>query len=321
MDVQLNRRDLWQALVADGRPLLFLVGWCLILSGGFALFVASMGHFLPHDVAYLGMTEKDLCAINECRIVHFMEHDRVSFGGVLIAIGSLYLWLTEFPLRAGQAWAWWTLAASGLFGFASFLCYLGYGYLDTWHGVGTLALLPCFVLGLVKSRRLIANDRGVPCKPAVWSPWTTRAGLGRLCLLAMSCGIVGAGITIQAVGMTSVFVPQDLDYMGLTVARLHEINPRLVPLIAHDRAGFGGGLASGGLVLLAMNWFATPSRSWWQIQALAAGIGFACAIGVHPAIGYTSFVHLLPAYTGAALLIVGLALTRGACFEETTTRE
>jgi hypothetical protein len=131
----------------------------------------------------------------------------------------------------------------------------------------------------------------------------------------MSCGIVGAGVTIQLVGMTSVFVPQDLAYIGLTVERLNEINPRLIPLIAHDRAGFGGGLASGGIVLVALNLFARPSKSLWQLQTLAGGVGFACAIGVHPAIGYTDFMHLLPAYTGAALLIVGLALTRRRCFQ------
>ncbi|MDZ4781920.1 MAG: hypothetical protein SGJ19_16840 [Planctomycetia bacterium] len=314
MSHDVDHRGIWQALVADGRPVLTLVGCCLILSGGFALFVASMGQFLPHDVAFLGMTEKDLCAINECRIVHFMEHDRASFGGVLIAIGLLYLWLAEFPLRAGHAWAWWTLVASGVVGFASFLCYLGYGYLDTWHGIATLALLPWYLLGMFQSGRRLPSLAVNLRAPTARRQWTSAAALGRWSLLAMSLGIVGAGLTIQTVGMTSVFVPQDLDYMGLTVARLQEINPRLVPLIAHDRAGFGGGLASGGIVLFLMNWFARPSRSLWQIQALAAGIGFTCAIGVHPAIGYTNFLHLLPAYTGAALLLIGLTLTRRACF-------
>ena len=69
-----------------------------------------------------------------------MMHDRVSFGGVLLAIGVMYLWLAEFPLRRGEAWAWWALAVSGTAGFLSFLAYLGYGYLDTWHGAATLAL-------------------------------------------------------------------------------------------------------------------------------------------------------------------------------------
>jgi len=72
-----------------------------------------------------------------------MIHDRATFGGVLIAIGTLYLWLAEFPFRRGDAWAWWTLLLSGFVGFLSFLGYLGYGYLDSWHGIATLLLLPC----------------------------------------------------------------------------------------------------------------------------------------------------------------------------------
>src|SRR5439155_8282856 len=116
------------ALVRDGRPLLMFVGLSLILCGAFALFLSITGRFLPHDVRFLGMTADDLCALDQCRIVHFMFHDRVSFGGVLVAIGSLYLWLAEFPLRQGEAWAWCSLLVSGAAGFTSFLAYLGYGY-------------------------------------------------------------------------------------------------------------------------------------------------------------------------------------------------
>src|SRR6266700_3910594 len=73
--------------------------------------------------------------------------------GAMIAIGSLYLWMAEFPLRNGEAWAWWLFVLSGLAGFGSFLAYLGYGYLDTWHGVATLFLLPCYATGLYRSFR------------------------------------------------------------------------------------------------------------------------------------------------------------------------
>src|SRR5436190_16857087 len=124
-----------------------------MLSGGFALFLCAAGHFLPHDVRFLGMDKEQLCAIHQCRIVHFMFHDRVSFGGSLIAIGWLYLWLVQFPLRAGEPWAWWIFILSGTAGFGSFLAYLGYGYLDSWHGVATLFLLPTQLLGLIISRR------------------------------------------------------------------------------------------------------------------------------------------------------------------------
>src|SRR5687767_10338796 len=107
-------RGLLQALIADGRPLLIFTGLCLVLSGGFALFLSATGHFLPHDVQFLGITSESLCAISDCRIVRFMFHDRVAFGGALISIGSLYMWLAAFPLRDAEAWAWWLFVVTGL---------------------------------------------------------------------------------------------------------------------------------------------------------------------------------------------------------------
>jgi hypothetical protein len=114
----------------------------------------------------------------------------------------------------------------------------------------------------------------------------------------------------MAVGMTRVFVPQDLEYMGVTVAELHALNPRLVPLIAHDRAGFGGGLCSTGIAVMACVWYGTrpAARSLWRSLLIAGAVGFATAIGVHPVVGYTSFVHLAPAYAGALAFAVGMAL-------------
>jgi hypothetical protein len=133
---------------ALGAWLVAFTGWVLVASGLFALALAATVNLLPHDVAYLGMTHAQLCGYFGCRLAHFMAHDRVAFGGSIIAIGILYHWLARGPLRQGRAWAWWALFFSGLAGFASFLTYLGYGYLDVWHGRATLALLPFFAAGL-----------------------------------------------------------------------------------------------------------------------------------------------------------------------------
>ena len=211
-------------MVDDGRPLVSLTGVCLALSGGFALFQSATGHFLPHDTEFLQTAPQALCSINACRIVHFMFHDRVSFGGSLIAIAVLYLWLAAFPLKAGDAWAWRALCLSGVVGFGSFLSYLGYGYLDTWHGAATLALLPCFIAGLWLSRQLVLKKAACSDGDASWrsllrasteTNWRWRAGAGRACLLIAAIGLIGAGFTIQTVGMTSVFVPTDLTFMAL----------------------------------------------------------------------------------------------------------
>ena len=230
-----DQRSLLAELVGDGRPLITFTGLALGLSGIFALFLSATKHFLPHDVAYLGMTPDILCTINECRIVHFMIHDRVSFGGSLLAIATIYLWLAAFPLRQREAWAWWLLAISGMVGFGSFLAYLGYGYLDTWHGAATLALLPCFLWGMAKTYGKVGRLAGVRSllHPSMRTDWKSAYGIGRCLLLGATIGIASGGLKIMVIGATTVFVPQDLAFMGLDVQQLREINPRLIPLIVH----------------------------------------------------------------------------------------
>jgi hypothetical protein len=298
-------------LFADGRPFLTLGSLALLFSGGFAIFLGLAGQFLPHDIQYLGMTARDLCAQNACRIVHFMIHDRISFGGTLIALSILYLWLIHFPLRARRPWAWWTLLMSNILGFTSFLTYLGFGYLDTWHGLATLLLLPCFILGLALSYRTLDPPRGIArLRPAsLTAPTASRASFGRWLMLATAATMFAAGLTITLVGVTVVFVPQDLQYMDTTAARLDALNPRLIPLIAHDRAGFGGGVLNVGFLILACTGCAAPSRHLWQSLAVAGTIGFVTAIGVHPLVGYNNPVHLAPACLGALGYAIALALT------------
>lgn len=307
-------RSLLDGLIADGRPLLSLTGVCLILSGGFALFLSATGHFLPHDVQFLGMTAEQLCRVGNCRIVHFMFHDRTAFGGALIAVGILYLWLAEFPLRARERWAWNAFVISGFLGFGSFLAYLGYGYLDTWHGVATLFLLPCFLVGMWRSRR----DLGPAETPSSARPaWTSSAGIGRALLLATAGGMIAGGLTILVVGSTAIFVPQDLTFIGLQPDQMQAINPRLLPLIAHDRAGFGGGIMTCGVLVALCVWFGTPSKSLWQTLAAAGTVGFGTAIGVHPVVGYNDFIHLAPACLGALIFLTGMGLSYAPMYLET----
>ena len=300
---------LLQAVLGDGRPLLGFTGIALLMSGLFAIFQSATGHFLPHDEAWLGMSAQELCEVNGCRIVHFMIHDRVAFGGVVTVIGAIYLWLVCFPLRQREAWAWWTLLLSGIEGFGSFLLYLGHGYLDTWHGAATLALFPCFAIGLWRARPrgtgATLRDQLRPVEPITWR---TRAGVGRNLLCATGIGLTGAGLTIMTVGATAVFVPQDLQFLQMTPAEIAAVSDRLIPLIAHDRAGFGGGVCCCGLLIFALGWRGRRTRSWWQILLLAGAVGFGCAIGVHPAIGYNDTLHLLPAYTGAGVMAIALIL-------------
>ena len=307
----IDQRGLLVALVDDGRPLIKLTGIALIGSGLFAFFLAATGHFLPHDIAHLGMTADELHAIARGRLVHFMMHDRVSFGGAILAVGVLYLWLAEFPLRRREAWAWWTLLISGIVGFASFLAYLGYGYLDSWHGIATLVLLPIFIVGMLKSRLVLRllPPMSILLQPSEKPSWRTSYGAGRLLLLVTSACLVLGGLIIMSVGMTTVFVPQDLEFMEVSAADLEAVNPRLIPLIAHDRAGFGGGVACCGLTMFFSIYCGQPSRSLWQTLLVSGVAGFGTAIGVHFPIGYMSFTHLAPAYLGGVMFAIGMTLT------------
>ena len=88
---------------ADGRALLAAAAALLAGCGGFAIVQAASGHFLPHDAVYLGITAPQLCALERCRILYFMIHDRISFGGVLVAIAVLYAWLALVPLRRRES--------------------------------------------------------------------------------------------------------------------------------------------------------------------------------------------------------------------------
>ena len=115
-----------------------------------------------------------------------------------------------------------------------------------------------------------------------------------------------AGSVIAVLGSTVVFVPQDIVYMDFTPAQLNAINPHLIPLIAHDRAGFGGGIASCGLAVFLIAWKARPTRALWQALLVGGLAGFGCAIGIHYPMGYVSVSHLAPAWTGATIYVAGV---------------
>jgi hypothetical protein len=297
-------------LTGDGRPLLGVFAVGLGLAGAFAWFLSAVGEALPHELRFLGMTLVELRSVAGGRVADFMTHDRVAFGGTLIALSVIYLWLVAVPLARGERWAWWVLAATGTFGFASFLAYAGSAYLDTWHLTASTALLAAFVSGLFLTRRRVpwaGVDR--PRSPG-WPDVHSAAGLGRILVMATGVGLIGAGLTILTLGSIVVFVPQDSIYIGFDRATLDALNPRLVPLIAHDRTGFGGGVATMGLLVLGCVRWAAWSRSLWQALAIAGAAGFGAAIGTHGLVGYLDVSHVGPAVAGAALFALGMWLSR-----------
>ncbi|HEY2857691.1 MAG TPA: hypothetical protein VGJ21_04695 [Terracidiphilus sp.] len=302
-----NDRGLLEVALADGRLLIALVGVCLLLAGGGAILQSASGHLLPQDSHAIGMDAEMLSHAANPRLLGFMFHDRVAYGGTLLAIGFGYLWLSAFPLAGGERWAWWALFTSGAVGFLAFLTYLRQGYLDTWHGVATLFLLPVFVGGLWRTRPGATGAQNRPAALPV-RPNTTAGRWGRVLLGFCAVGLVMAGLTIAIFGMTTVFVPSDLRFIGLGPRAIASVSPMLIPVIAHDRSGFGGGLCSIGCLLLFMARCAELNRSFVEIVFVMGCCGFGAAIGVHFVVGYVDFMHLLPAFVGFAFFLAANAL-------------
>jgi dihydroorotate dehydrogenase len=284
-----------------------LMGAGMLFGSVLALAIAATRVVLPYDEALAGMSRDKLAAVNP-RLLAFMAHDRVSLAGTMIAIGVLYLGLSLGGLRRGLHWAKAAVCASAFTGFGSFFLFLCFGYFDPFHAFVTAVLFQFLLLALhcrlgqpaPAAPPLLRADRAWLC-----NQW------GQFLFVLQGCGLIGAGLAITTIGATSVFVPEDLEFMRTTAQELQSANPRLVPLIAHDRATFGGMLIAGGLVvLLTALWGFRPGDRWLWWTLLAAGPpAYAAAIGVHLVVHYTNLRHLAPPAAGAALFVLGLALS------------
>lgn len=284
-----------------------LLGWGMLIGGLLAILVAVTRVVLPYDEAFVGLTRAQLGAINP-RLLPFMAHDRISLAGTMAAIGLLYLYLGWYPLRRGERWARSALLISGIAGFGNFFLFLGYGYFDPLHALVSLLLLPFYILALIRSR----GADTPPASPNLRNdPSWRMAQWGQLLLVAMGAAILTAGATIASIGISHVFVHQDLTFLQTTADALRAANPRLVPLIAHDRAGFGGALVCNGLtVLLLALWGYRQGARWlWWAMGLSGFAAYAAALWTHLAVGYVDQIHLLPVYVGVGVLGLALALS------------
>ncbi|MBG6131362.1 hypothetical protein IWQ47_002769 [Aquimarina sp. EL_43] len=298
---------LYRLFIKNGIIPFVVLGIILLFIGVFLIGQSLSGSFLPHDIDIIGMTAKQLSSYKNGRIVEFMFHDRVSYGGALITVGILYLWLALVPLQKKEPWAWWVLFISGIYGFASFFSYLGYNYFDSWHALGTIAITPLFILGLYHSYQKESKYQfNSLFKKQKRFHLSSRLGRGNCLMLLSALALFLGGVIIMIVGMTSVFVPQDLAFMDIKVCGLQDISSKLIPVIAHDRASFGGSLATIGIMLYFIIWYAKPSKILWETLAIAITIGYSSAILVHFVIGYLNFSHLFPAFLGLFIFIMGL---------------
>ncbi|HVX60060.1 MAG TPA: hypothetical protein VHC19_05660, partial [Pirellulales bacterium] len=280
-----------------------MMGLSMLIGGTLAMLIATTRVVMPYDESMAGLTRQQLAEVNE-RLLSFMTHDRVTLAGTMLAVGILYSALAWCGIRRGVHWAFVTVVASALAGFVSFFSFLGFGYFDPFHAFVTAILFQFLVLTVHSA--LPQQQRQPP--PELWNDWRWRANQwGQLLFVVHGAILIVAGLVISGIGMTSVFVPEDLEFMNVCSAELVDAHPQLVPLVAHDRATFGGMLiACGVATLLPALWGFQRGQAWlWRALMAAGNLAYCSTILVHWAVGYHSLKHLLPAYGGWALLWAG----------------
>ena len=283
-----------------------LMGIALFLGGAMSFAIAVSRVVLPYDEDFVQMTRSELAAINP-RLLSFMAHDRVSLAGTMLSLGLLYAALSWEAIRRGAHWALRAVQISAFAGFAGFFLFLGFGYFDPFHAFVTAVLFQFLLLSLATELGPTALPTGVDLREDV--SWR-RAQWGQLLFVIHGAVLITAGLVISSIGATSVFVPQDLEFMALCAADLKAANPRLIPLIAHDRATFGAMLLSTGLTVLTTSlWGFRRGAAWlWWALIVSGGIGYTAAIGVHVAVGYLDPWHLAPAMGGMVVLAASAVL-------------
>lgn len=285
------------------------LGLALAAGGLATLALALTRVLLPYDENYLRLSSSQLRQTMP-RLFAFMAHDRGTLAGVMLGLGAHYLILGAVAGRRRIHGAATIAAASSLTGFVSFFAFFGFGYFDTLHAFVAAILFQITVQIMVgldgpDDETTLPVDR----EDAHWR----RAQWGQLFWLIHAIGLLVAGAVILCIGMSSIVVREDLDFLCSTRAAMAGLGSDLLGVVAHDRATLGGMLlASGVAMLLTTLWCVRRGRAWvWSAMLALGAPAYAAAIGVHYWVGYVSWAHLAPAFTGAALWAAGLILTRG----------
>ncbi|MCM3619534.1 dihydroorotate dehydrogenase [Sutcliffiella horikoshii] len=291
----------------DGWFSYWLFGLFILAGGVLALLFSITSIILPYDEHFLGMKKEEIWMYNE-RIMLFMAHDRMTLAGTMISGGIVYMQLAKHGVRNGLKWAKQAIDLAAIVGFLGIFAFIGYGYFDWLHLLFWLILLPFYLYGYWKTKQI----SGTPSSLNRFNDKSWKVGvLGQLAFVLLGFSFVIGGIIISGIGVSSVFVATDIQYICMPPEMLESFNQNLIPVLAHDRAGFGSALLSVGLLVLTMAlWGYQQGNKWvWWTFLIGGMPAFIAGIYIHFAIGYTTFVHLLPAYFALVLYILGLLLS------------
>lgn len=285
----------------------FLFGLIMLVGGFIALLISLTSIILPYDEYFLNTNKESIIQFNN-RILPFMSHDRMTLSGTIMSGGILFMSLAKYGIRPGYHWAIKASNISAIIGFLAIFFFIGFQYFDWLHALFWLFLLPPFLIGFKKTRKLMRKPSSENLHNHQY--WKNSL-IGQLAFIILGFALILGGIFISIIGMTTTFVETDLAYLCISPSQIDQFNLNLIPVISHDRAGFGGSLVSVGLLVLMISlWGFHQGKKWiWWSLLFGSLPAFITAIGVHILIGYTDFIHLLPPIVALLLLIGGLMMS------------
>ncbi|MFD2213633.1 dihydroorotate dehydrogenase [Metabacillus endolithicus] len=285
----------------------WLFGLAVFIGGLLALLFSMTRIVLPYDEHFLGISRNDILNFNK-NLLYFMAHDRMTLAGTMISGGILYMSLARYGIKYGIHWCRKAVNIGAITGFLGILLFIGFGYFDWLHGLFWLILLPFFLKGYFSTKTI--NATPVSVNKRNHQAWKLSL-YGQLAFIILGFAFIIGGLVISYIGATFVFVQTDIGYLCMPPEMIKKYNEALIPVIAHDRAGFGSALFSVGLLVLMISlWGFREGDKWvWWSMLIGGFPAFLAGITIHFVIGYTTFAHLLPAYVAVALYIFGLIFT------------
>jgi dihydroorotate dehydrogenase len=141
--------------------------------------------------------------------------------------------------------------------------------------------------------------------PGLSLPACLRASWFWLFLLGL--GMIVGGVLAWLIAATTVVLPYDEAFVGMTRAELAALNPHLLPFMAHDRVTLAGTMISIGVLYAQLAIHAVRARVHWARQAIAvsATIGF-LSFFLFLGFGYFDPLHALAALLLLPLFLLGL---------------
>lgn len=258
---RIHERLLYEKVPITPSPWIwsFLFGLAIFFGGIIALYFAFTSVILRYDEAFIGLSREQMNVINP-RILDFMAHDRMSLAGTMISAGILYMALAYFGIRRQLHWVKISFHSAAISGFLGIFLFIGYGYFDWLHGLFWLVLLPIYALSWRESKQISGSTSSWhETNDLAWM----RALYGQLLFVTLGFALLIGGLVISLIGVTKVFVATDITFICMSADMLLEVSDMLIPVIAHDRAGFGSALISVGILILTTSLWGFRAGERW----------------------------------------------------------